>query len=194
LDRAIASIGHLEGVDFNLEQVSFSLTASKQSYELGADIMTDLLDVMNIQQLWRTDTMGWDVSIVGLQKFSQVARKGTATGPPTHATLYHKGGVAVLEVYPIPASAHTMMARVKRRVIQLGDIPDDYHSLLIDLAVVYIKAGDDPNMAAALLRDGIHSLQSESLTSWTGSTIPLARHLGQGSATTRASSTNLRPE
>ena len=173
LALAIGKVGRMNGVSFNRDLVTFTFTANDATYKLGTEILQKYPNVWNLQELWFTDEQGHTVQIVALDEFNRTARGGTSTGRPTIGTIH--SSTATLEIYPIPDSAYTACAYVKRPIIKLEDIPAPYHDLVYAKAIELIAAAPMAEMASKLAAEGTKEVQADALIAWDGSIVPVDR-------------------
>jgi len=192
LSMAVRAVGRLDGVDFNRDWVTFNLISGQKEYVLGKDILSKYSEIRNIQKMWRTDTMGWDVSVVGLDLFNSLTRGGTGSGAPTHATLFRRNDQTYLEVYPNPDSAYEIKAPIKKVITSLDRIPDEYHDVVYAVGITLKNAAADPQIALALMQAGLTEIKNESLVGWTGSVVQIARTLDPEGTGRSVSSYSLR--
>jgi len=190
LKKAILKIGRMQGVQFNREWVPFSLKSGKQDMVIGSTILNDYPGVWNMQEMWRTDTGGWNIPIVGIEDFQVYAAGRTTSGAPYIATLHSQKGT--LTVYPIPDQDYPVKAYVRRKIVGLEDVPDMYHDTLADYGVIAAQALSSPQVAAELLRGDLKDLLGDALTGWSGSTIGAERGLAEEAGTSLVDSGNLR--
>ena len=169
LALAISKVGRMSGVSFNRDLLTFNFVVGDNSYKLGIDILQKYPLIWNMQELWFTDQQGYKVRLVGLDEYNNSARGGTSTGRPTIGTLH--SSTATLEVYPIPDSAYTMCAYVRRQVNQLSDIPAAYHDLLYAKAVELITVTTNPEMAIKMAAESTLEIKQDALTEWDGTLV-----------------------
>jgi hypothetical protein len=194
LQKAILKLGRSREVDFNQDIQTFTTVSGTAEYVVGKDIFADISNIWDISALYNTDTPNWKVNVLGVDDFSAYARGTTTTGRPQIATL-HSSSVT-LELWPEPDDAYNMKANVRRVIENFDAIPPAYHDVLIDYAVASIVAAmatENPNASAMMARDGAAAVSVDTKTSWSGSTILLARHLGGSTGRVRCDSGNLRP-
>jgi hypothetical protein len=184
-------VGRMKGLDFNRERVTFSLTAGKKVYALGVDIKAKHGAIWNIQDMWRTDTPGWEVEIVGLDEFNAYARGGTAAGAPSVATVYGAPDARILEVYPSPNSALSLSATVMLSITKETDIPDRYDDVVLTVALTLWNGMKNPAIAAELMRAGLRDMQADGIAAWTGSRIEARDVFGQPGGGSKHDSGNL---
>lgn len=189
MKKAVLKMGRVKGASWTHTDVTFTLTSGQSEYHLGEDILSDYPDAKNLQALWRTDTQDSPIPILTPAEFSRYARGSTTTGSPKIATLHSDD--EKLEVYPIPDSAYPLWGYIRKNIQNFEDVPAEYHDVLIDYAVVSMKAAFDPNVAVGLATAGLKEATQDSLREWTGTTIPLMRHLGKTGSSTKADSSNL---
>ena len=192
LKKALTKIGKMDGVNFNRQQVTFTLTAAQDEYVLGSDILAGLRGVWGFANLYRTDTPGWDIEFVGNEDFDRYDKGSTLTGPPVIATLYFKKNIKTLQFWPKPDAAYPIEGKAKIEVTNLEDIPDIYHDAVVDEAVDTIVALVNATRAAQKAQESAKELRRGSLTKWNGNTIPLERNLGENGNGARTDSKNLR--
>jgi len=189
LQKAVKRLGRLRDVGWNRSDESFSLTGGQSVYNIGSDVLTNM-EVNGVQVLWRTDGQYDPIEIVDVQEFNKHARGSTSTGNPVLATVY--SDEEKLEVWPTPNASMTVWAYVRKGVSKFEDIPDDYHDVLIDYAVASVQAASNPKAAIEFARAGLQDVKEDSMTTWTGNTIPVSRHIGHVGSGSRATSYNLR--
>lgn len=194
LDMAVDKIGRRRGLNFNREWVEFSLTAGKATYEFGKDVLTDDSKIKNVQQMWRTDVVGWPIEIVGLDRFNELTSGGTSTGSPSVGTVYIKKDGAVMEVYPIPDGDFPVKALIKRKLTKFEDVPEEHRDVIVNTAITIAHSLNDPDLSLIMLRDGLKDIEIDSLTAWRGNVIKVERPLGANSSRRSADSHNLRPQ
>lgn len=192
LAYALNKISRKKGVDYNREYRTGTLVASQREYTLGVDLWSGQGAVWNVQEMNCTDTTGQPIWIIGMDDFNDIARGSTTTGRPTHATIHSAN--RVLRFYPIPNSAYPIEAYVTKKISALSDLLEIYHDIPIDIAGLAIKAGADPNVQMALVKEGLRELTIDSATAWTGNSIALDRHLGGDDMMSGADSGNLTNE
>ncbi len=176
---AINNIARKRGVDFNREYKAATLTSGKGEYNLGVELFGGYPNLWSIEEMWFTDTRGKMVILLGMDDYNDRARGGTTTGRPKYGTVHSEP--PILELYPIPDSSYTIRAYVTRKIDSLDDLPDIYHDVVYPLALSYVAASKDANVAIALAKDGLHAVQADSKSGYTGSKIMIQRHLGSGS-------------
>lgn len=189
---AINNIARKRGVDFNREYKATTLTSGKGEYNLGVELFGGYPNLWSIEELWFTDTKGKWVVLLGMDDYNDRARGGTTTGRPKYGTVHSEP--PILELYPIPDSAYAIRAYVTRKIDSLDDLPDIYHDVVYPLALSYVAASKDPNVAIALAKDGLNAVQADSKSGYTGSKIMVQRHLGTGLITDGSDSANLTGE
>lgn len=189
LSYALNKISRKKGVDYNREYKTATLTSGTKEYVLGVDLWSGQGSVWNIQEMQCTDTTGQPIWIVGVDDFNDIARGSTTTGRPTHATVHSAN--RILRLFPTPDSNYPIEAYVTKKISVLSDLLEIYHDIPIDIAGLAIKAGVDPNVQMALVKEGLRDLVIDSATAWTGNSIALDRHLGGDDMMTGADSRNL---
>ena len=172
LKKAILKAGRSRSRSWNKEDVTFSLTANKSSYQIGVDILASFADLKKMQYLFRADVLDNPIPIVPVLEFSKYARGSTTVGAPQKATLHSSD--ETLEIWPIPADAYTMWGYVQKKIENLEDVPSEYHDVLIDLAVASMQARN----AKQLANEGMEAINGDSLTEWDDNVIPISRHMG----------------
>ncbi len=187
---AISKLNRLKDTDINQQYREFTLTGGKASYKLGTDILTTTKP-WNVQNMYRTDIRGWEVSVVDKDKFTPIARGSTITGPPRLATVH--SNPPIMEIWPIPDSNYAVGAFVRVNITKIEDIDQRYYDVLYATAIELITAAGSPEMARLVGEEGRHQIESDTLTAWDGTIIPLARNIGQVSDKRKADSGNLRP-
>lgn len=192
LQYALNKISRKKGVDFNREYKTATLTSGKKEYILGADLWSGQGNVWNIQEMNCTDATGHPVWIIGVDDFNDIARGSTSTGRPTHGTVHSAN--RILRLFPIPNSNYPIEAYVTKKIAFLTDLLEIYHDIPIDIAGLAIKAGVDPNVQMALVKEGLADIMADSATAWTGSKIMIQRPLGDSDTRLRADSGNLSAE
>jgi len=193
LQKAILKIGRMEGVDFNREWVDFNLTSGISKYQIGTDIIGKHPEIWSLKELWRTDVQGWSIEIVGLERFNAYTRGGSSAGAPTLGTIHSEAGY--LEVYPIPDSAYTVAAYLKKKITNFSEIEEGYHDVLIDYAVASINATKDTAASFQFAKEGLNDLKNDQPTLWSGNSIGIERHINATNKSAkgrRADSCNLR--
>lgn len=176
IDKAVLKFSRLNNVSFNRRWTEATLTANKEKYTLGKDIFTDFSDIQKIQYFWRTDVVGWPITVVSIEEFQQHSSGYTTTGAPVLATIHSDSGI--LEFYPTPDSAYTVAAYLKRQITKFEDIDDAYHDVVIDYAIMSVFATKDAGTAAMMLREGFDDIKRDSRVGWAGGGISINRHLG----------------
>lgn len=190
ISMAISKLNRLKDTDINQQYREFTLTANQSSYKLGVDILTTPKP-WNMQDMYRTDVRNWPITIIDKDKFTPYARGSTVTGPPTLATVY--GKPPVLEVFPIPDANYAVGAFVRVNITKITDIDERYYDVVYASAIELITAAGSPEMARAVGTEGRHQMESDTLTAWDGTIIPLYRNIGQVGRRRKADSGNLRP-
>lgn len=193
IDMAVVVAGRRRGLNFNRERVGFSLTSGKATYELGKDILTDYSKIKNIQEMWLTGTVGWEVEIVGLDRFNYLTSGGSTSGKPYVGTVYVKDDIPVLEVYPSPSDNYAVKALIKKNLTKFEDVPEEHRDVVINIAITTGKSLADPKLSLELLKEGLRDIEIDSLTAWRGTTIRVERPLDAGTSVRSADSGNLRP-
>jgi len=187
VNKAIRRIGRLDDVYFNKVWDTFTLTSGTSSYDLGEDVLKKY-DVFYISRLWDTSTRRNPIEIVGIDDFNSKSRGMSSSGWPLWGTVHSKD--ATLEVYPIPDADYTVGTYLKTKVTSLDDIGDAFHDIIIDCAVLSLRALTDSQIAFKMANDGINDAQASSRTKWRGNQFSIQRHLA-GTSTTGPDSQNL---
>ncbi|MCK5601668.1 hypothetical protein KAR91_07365 [Candidatus Pacearchaeota archaeon] len=190
ITMAIGKLNRLKDTDINQQYKEFTLTADKSSYKLGTDILASSKP-WNMQDMYRTDVRSWSITIVDKDKFIPYARGSTITGPPTKATVY--GNPPILEVFPIPDANYAVGAFIRVNITKIEDIDERYYDVVYASAIELITAAGSPEMARAVGTEGRHQMESDTMTAWDGTIIPLYRNIGQVGRRRKADSGNLRP-
>ena len=192
LEGAVLKMGRMTDADWNRKSVAFTLTSGTSSYKVGSEILTDYKDLKGLSGLEFTDTKTHSCALIDVERFGVYARGSTNSGRPQIATLHSSDDI--LEFWPIPDSNYAMWAQVRFKVASFDDVPEEYHDVVISTANAAVKAAGDAMAALRLDAENRKEIQEESLTSWTGSTIGISRHLGGSKSAGRADSGNLRGE
>lgn len=192
LNAAIIKLSRTRNTSFNRDYQTFNLASGTGSYLIGSDILSGYPNAWNMNELWHTDTEGKPITIIGLTDFNDIARGGTTSGRPDIATIH--SSKPVLQVYPIPDQAYTVIASVPKTITKVADIPVRYHDVLADVANLVLKAASEPEVALQLVRLGLRDVGADSNTNWTGDKILLRRAMGGEDAVVRANSDNLSAE
>ena len=74
LRKAILKVGRMPNVTWNRDVVTFDLISGKAKHILGDDILVQYPNIWNMEELWRTDTSHWRISILGMDDFDNYAR------------------------------------------------------------------------------------------------------------------------
>lgn len=184
IKKSIHKIGRRTDVSFNRHIVSFNLSNGTQDYEIGSDILTDpkYVNTWNMQDLWRTDVEGWQITIYGYDQYQFHAAGGTTTGAPYVATLHSKP--IVLSVFPIPDSNYPCKAQVRVLIDQLSNIPEMYHDIVASYAAAFAKViveagkdGDSGQSILAMSDEDMDELKLDGATGWSGGVIQVERPL-----------------
>lgn len=192
VSMAVANIGKMTGVDFNRKTVTFSLTASTQSYIVGKDILTAHNNIVNIQDLFRTDTEGWPIKIVSVEDFNIYTKGGSSSGAPEVATIDRDiPNELVLRVYPIPDSAYPCSCTVRVAVSNLQDIPDRFHPAIYAEAVNLFNVSTNPSVALQLANQNKQDIRADGYSGYDGGHIDIDRRLYRKRRGGRATSWNL---
>ena len=162
LAKAVSKAGRISGVDFNMEKIEITLTSGKSEYRMGQDIAVQTPAFWNIREMYRTDVPNWKVSVVGLEDFNAHARGSTVSAPPQLATMHSARNV--FEVWPKPDAAYTLWSYVRVGVSSFAKIPQQYRDIVVDMAMLSMKAAFDPGVAARLAKEGFRELTAETLT------------------------------
>lgn len=181
LGMAVRQVGRTQAVAFNRANVTFTLTAGQSKYTIGNDIIENYPAVWNMQHLWLTDVPDYHVRVVGLDEFNSYARGSSRTGRPILATIHSKD--VVIEFWPTPDSAYTLVGYAKQNLSAFEDIPDAYRDVVLTKAFEIVHAAVDPNMAVRLAELGQYDMQSDAQTGWAGSVMKSAQTLGTRSRT-----------
>lgn len=176
MKKSILRVGRINGVTWNKEAIEFTLTSGQQKYVMGVDIP----NLRGIGTLFRTDTQTNPIPVVDVNEFGRSARGSSTTGKPILATI-HSDSVT-LEFYPIPSGNYTIWGYIKKKIVNLADIPEEFHDVIIDYAIASIGASEDKSVAVAFARAGLDDLKDETLTVWDENVIPLGRHLVEPSS------------
>lgn len=190
VSRAILKVGRIKDASFNKKWVTFSLTSGTSSYVIGSDILNGYPNVWTMGKLWFPNQNGRFIEILGFDEFKRLSSGGSTTGYPRWGTLH--SDQATLDVYPIPDSNYTVGAYLRKKVTNLSDIDDSFHDVVMDTALVSVKALSDPNLALDLLRLGLADVRENSQTAWDENNIPIGRHVGRSYEGPGADSGNLR--
>lgn len=173
LKKSILKLGRMSGVSWNRKVITFTLISGQQEYKAGVDSIPDLRGMGTI---FRTDTPSNPIPIVDVQEFSRSARGSSTSGTPILATLHSDS--TTFEIYPIPAGNYPMWGYIKKKIVNLSDIPEEYHDILIDYAIASIGASEDKRVAVAFAKAGLDDMRDEALTIWEENVVPIGRHLG----------------
>jgi hypothetical protein len=192
LSYALNKISRKKGVDYNREYKTANLTSGQRDYVLGADLWSGQGNVWNVQEMNCTDAKGHPIWVIGKDDWNDIARGSTTTGRPTHATVHSAN--RVLQLFPIPNSNYPIEAYVTKKITAITDLLEIYHDIPIDIAGLAIKAGVDPNVQMALVKEGLADILADSGTSWTGSKIMIQRPLGDSDIRMGSDSGNLTGE
>jgi len=192
-EAAVLKIGRLPNVSFNTERITFNLTANKQDYIIGVDILSNFPEAWTIQHLWITDEAGHNIKVVSQDEYTANYAGSTTTGKPTRATIHSVDGVSKLSVWPIPDSAYGVTGYA-RKTVGFADIPDQYHDAIITQAYLIWQARNNASVASALALDNEKDMQGDSRTSWSGSTFRVPRPMSQINRVKRADSYNITGE
>jgi hypothetical protein len=173
---ALSKLGRMDGVDFNRDWVTFTLTSGTSTYELGVDFLSKYPRIQNVRSLWRTDVVNWPVPVKDIDDFNYLSIN-TGTGAPRMAALYFADGLATIKVWPTPDSNYTIGCYIKRPIRNLEDMPG-YDDVVYATAINLINAARDPNVAMELARMGLRDIKADGIAGWDGSVIPMERGLG----------------
>ena len=190
LKKSVLKIGRMKGVHWNRTDVTFTLTAGKSLYLIGVDILSTFPELKNMQTIHITDSQRAPIPIVDVQEFSRRARGSTASGVPIVATLH--SDEITLEFWPSPDSNYPMWGYVRKKIVNLDDIPEEYHDVVIDFAIASLGAAEDKRVAVEFARSGLKDIQDDALTEWSENVIPLRRHLADDVFQVGGDSGNLR--
>ena len=184
IKKSVHKIGRRTDVSFNRHIVTFSLSSGVQDYTIGTDILTDskYATTWNMQDLWRTDVEGWQISIYGYDQYQFHAAGGTTSDAPYVATLHSKP--IVLSVYPIPDSNYPCRAQVRVLVDKLSSIPEMYHDIVASYAAAFAKvvveAGITKDGGLSIMKmsdEDMDELRLDGATGWSGGVIQVERPL-----------------
>ena len=189
ISKAVLKFARANNTNFNRKWATGTLTSGKSSYVVGAEIFSGYSEIQKVQYLWRTDVPGWPISVIGLEAFNRRARGSTTSGPPVVATIH--SDKATLELYPIPDSAYTIAANLKKKITGWADIPSYYQDIVVDYAVASVMATRNAEVAVQLLKAGLDDMKYDSIVGWTGDQIPLLRHITEVDDSNTADSGNL---
>ena len=180
LNKAIAKMGRMNGVNFNRETIEVTLTANKNVYTFGADagfVLSSGTDIINVNNIWVMTGSTGKIPMVSDDKFSSVkSGQSTQTGCPVVAT-YHSSR-KVLEFFPIPDSGYKIRMQVQKTITGLTQIPDYYHDVIIDYARASVHAAQNGEVAVSFAKAGLDDLRKNPLTGWDGDVIGLGPGFG----------------
>jgi hypothetical protein len=189
LGKALIKIGRMPNVDWNRRQENITLTSGTSKYKVGVDIL-NTEDGWNIQEMWCTDTTGFEVEMKTLDDFNDYKRGNTGTGRPIMAAYY--GESRTIEFYPTPDSAYELWVYFRKEVKSLSEVPDVYHDAIIDYAMLCIKALRNSDIAFKLASDSFKEIQDDALLIWRGNVAKLDINMGQQGGRKYHDSGNLR--
>lgn len=181
---AVLKVGRTRGVSWNREAVEETLESGESQYKVGADILTDYVNLRNLQSIFCTDAPNNPIKIIGVNEFGHYARGSASSGRPTIATLH--SGETTLEFWPEPDDNYAIWLYLRKKIENFADIPEDFHDVVFSVAMALISS------PAGFAKQGIKEIQEDSLTTWDGNTIPISRHIGQAASGTGSDSGNLR--
>ncbi len=191
---AVLKVGRLSNVSFNTERVTFTLTANKQDYVIGSDILTSFPDTWTLQSLWLTDEPGYNIKVVSPDEFTANYAGSSTSGKPKRATVHSVNGQSTLSLWPIPDSGYGVVGYA-RKPVSFPDIPVQYHDAIVTQAYLLWQCRNVPELAAAIVADNEKDMQSDSRTAWAGNTFRVPRPISEGlDETTSADSYNLTGE
>lgn len=191
LGKSVLKIARVQGVEFTKRWEPFTLETAKPSYIIGKDILNKFPGMTAMQDLWRTDVSGWPIDILSVGKFSAESSGLTNTGPPRVATIH--SNPPILEVYPIPDSDYPVRAKIRSKISAFEDVPSEYHDAVIDQALVFLKAMQDPGVLMRLTAENIHEIRADGPLTWTGDTVSF-ESLGHRSRALPPDRVNVVPE
>lgn len=185
LQTAVRKVGRMQGVAFNRDNVTFTLTSGTSSYQIGKDLLDKYPAIWNMEYLWMNESPGQRCYVVGLDTFNNYARGKTGSGYPKYATIHSKS--KTIEFWPSPNGAYSMIGYAKENIKDLNEIPDDYHDLILAVGYEFIHAAHNPSAASKLANEGKREVVADSQTGYSGSTFPVVRHLGRSGSSNKIS-------
>jgi len=170
-NSALDSLGKEDLAPWNKLSTTESLTASKGTYIIGADLLSDYAgNIKSVSEIYLTSEKDWQIKILPSDLFNHYKRGNTDEGKPYYATIVNDSqGRPTLEFFYTPDAAYTVWLLFRLR-LRLSMIPEEFHDLVWSKGVLFASNVGSVfyNKAKEIYMDSYSKLSSVSYQKWDG--------------------------